>query len=94
MDVDQIAIKIPEGFELDNAEMPASIPLDKIGSYKISAAFNKSTRDLTYQREFVFAKNLGLVFPVASYLRLKSVFDQIHTADNHVITLKQGAGGK
>ena len=82
---------IPQGFEFDNAEMPASIPLDKVGHFKISAAYNKATRELTYQRELIFGQNLGLLFPVTSYLAVKQVFDAIHTADDHVITLKQEA---
>jgi hypothetical protein len=88
-DIDHVTIKIPQGFELDNAEMPASIPMDKVGHFKISAAYNKTRRELTYQRELVFGQNLAVLFPVAAYQAVKTVFDMIHSADDHVITLKQ-----
>lgn len=93
MDVDVVSIKVPEGYELDHADLPGTVDVKQL-TYRLSASFNKSTRELTYKREFTFGKDFALLFPKESYLGLKEVFDAIHAGDNHTITLKQGAAAQ
>ncbi len=88
MDVDYLTIRVPEGYEFDHADIPPNIPLDAVGHYQVSAQYNKATRVLTYQREFVFAKNLALMFKKEAYPAMKQVFDKVHAGDNHTLTLK------
>ena len=44
-------------------------------------------------RELVFGNKGNILFPAESYTAVKKVFDLIHQADEHVLTLKQGAPG-
>lgn len=88
MDVDHVTIRIPDGYELDNADVPPSFPLNEIGGYTISAHFDGAARELIYKREFVFGNNLSLVYPVELYPVLKQIFEMVHTNDNHTISLK------
>jgi hypothetical protein len=54
-------------------------------------AASKDQRILVYKRTFYFGGNEGILFPAASYDTLKQYFDRVYQADNHTITLKQGA---
>jgi hypothetical protein len=94
MDVDHITIKIPEGYELDNADIPPGVPIKDIGNYTLSAQFNKASRELTFQRELVFGKNFALLYPVDAYSALKQLFEIVHTSDNHTLSLKQAAANR
>ncbi len=90
MDVDHVTIRIPEGYELDIADMPPNLPIKDVGHYNISAQFSKATRELTFQRELVFGKSLLFLYPVEAYPALKQIFEIVHTNDNHTISVKQG----
>jgi hypothetical protein len=91
MEKDRVSITVPEGYALDNPDLPGPMNFTKVGHYKVSATIDKSTRTLVYDRELVFAENGGLVFPVETYAALKTAFDRIAKADEHVISLKQEA---
>jgi hypothetical protein len=89
-ETDTIAIKYPEGYELDSADKPSDIAdPDKIGSLKLYMSFSKETRTLNYKRDFHFGGGGRILFPVAAYQPLKNLFDAFHKADTHTITLKQ-----
>lgn len=85
---DELAIELPAGFTLDNAEQPGDLGFGDVGYYKSNLAISKDQRTLYLKRGFRFT---GLVFPKASYAALKQAFEAVHKADNHTITLKQGA---
>lgn len=89
---DHVTIKVPAGFELENAEAPASFGLGTVGDYKVSAKAGNGI--LTYERELVFGKEGALIFPLKTYPVLKQAFDQIHEQDQHSITLRQKAAAK
>jgi hypothetical protein len=86
---DQVTIDLPAGFSLDSAEAPAGFASAPTSEYKPSAAVTQDGRTLIYKRTFYFGGGDNILFPTASYPRLKSYFDQLHTQDNHTITLKQ-----
>jgi hypothetical protein len=46
-----------------------------------------------YKRKFFFGGSDTILFPVEKYDLLKRLFDEIHNADNHMITLKQATAG-
>jgi hypothetical protein len=46
---------------------------------------------LIYHRKFTFGAGEHILFPVASYPALKTLFDMIYQNDAHTITLKQTA---
>lgn len=93
MESDKVDIELPKGYELDHAELPAPIPLQEVGSYKLRARFDTVQRKLLCTRDLVFGNKGSILFPPESYSSVKKVFDLIHQADQHVLTLKQGAPG-
>jgi hypothetical protein len=86
---DDVTIKVPKGFELENAEAPASFGLGGVGEYRVSA--KAGAGQLIYQRKLVFGRGGALIFPLSSYPALKKAFDAIHQEDEHTITLRQKA---
>ena len=87
---DSVEIKLPEGFQLDHAEGPESVNFPPVGQYKAQLSFAAPTNTLKYGRSFVFGKNGSLVFDVSVYKTMKTIFDEVHTNDEHLITLKLG----
>ena len=89
MDVDHVTIHLPDGYELDHADAPSNAPLGPVAHYTVTAQFDHAKRDLIYQRELVFGKNLALMFKKEAYPMFKSFFDAAHAGDNHTISLRQ-----
>ncbi len=88
---DDVTIKVPKGFELENAESPASLGFGALGEYRVSAKADGG--ELLYHRKLIFGRGGTLVFPATSYPALKKVFDAIQEQDQHAITLRQQAAG-
>ncbi len=88
---DVVTIDLPAGYGLDNADQPASFGIEKIGAYEVKIGVTTDKRTLVYKRKFFFGGENRIIFPASSYPKLKQVFDTIYEADNHTITLKQGA---
>ncbi len=87
---DTVEIELPKGFELDNAETPASISdPSKIGLLDIDIRINKANNSLNYKRNFYFANGGKNLFQKDVYQPLKTLFDAFHKADTHTIALKQ-----
>lgn len=102
---DAVAIELPAGFDLDNAEAPVPFIVEGVSQYDVRLQYAKSRRALIYTRSFFFGSNGNLLFPARGsgakvetvYPQLKNVFDRIHARDSHTITLKQAdsdAGGR
>lgn len=85
---DEIEIRYPEGFVLDNAEMPGKFKIADVGDYSFTANVAKAERLLMMKRNFVWAKNGMLFFDAKTYPEMKKVWDQIHTSNTTTITLK------
>jgi len=88
---DDVQIQMPAGFELDHADAPATIDFGRAGKYEVKIVATRSTRKLHYTRKLTFGAAGLIVIPVAEYTPLKQIFDRIHEADNHTLTLKQEA---
>ena len=88
---EQVSIQLPEGFELDHADMPGPITVQKIAYYNAKAAWTGATHTLHYSREFSFGESGVLMIPQKSYPALKALFDSIHEKDGHMITAKLAA---
>jgi hypothetical protein len=90
---DHITIELPEGFELDSPDTPASVTPEmtqKICAQKIKMAASKDGHTLIYDREFYFGSGDNLLlFGLPTYPTLKRLFDMIGQANDHTITLKQ-----
>ena len=89
MEDDSVAIELPAGFALDNAEQPAPFRSANVCEYAVKISVVGKNEELQYKRSFSFG---GLLFPQTSYPGLKQLFDVLHDRDNHTITLKQTAG--
>lgn len=89
---DEVTINLPAGFALDSADAPMGLNAGEVSKYNIKLSVIKDGRTLIYRRDFFFGggKDL-LLFPVAAYSQLKTLFDELHKRDNHTLTLKQGA---
>ncbi len=86
---DQIYIRLPEGYDLDNADIPPSLDLGKAGAYNIKISIAKGAQpELHVVRELNFGNGGAVVFPAQSYAAVKKVFDQIQTRDAHTLAMK------
>ncbi len=88
MEADEVAIELPQGFALDNAESPGDLNFGEVGKYEVKLAVTTDKKTLVYKRNLIFK---GIIFPKASYPSLKQAFDMVHKEDNHAVTLKQDA---
>jgi len=85
---DVVTIHLPNGFELDHAESPASFDFPPSGQYAAKLFIQSATNTLTYQRSFTVAADQRLLLDPVQYAPLKAVFDRIHANDEHIVTLK------
>jgi hypothetical protein len=91
---DHLTIELPEGFVLDNPDAPSPITPEmtqKVCEQRIKMSATKDGHTLIYDRQFFFGGGGATLFPVQSYAALKQLFDMIHQANDHTVTLKQGA---
>lgn len=88
---DEVTIELPQGYVLESPDAPAPFQAQKISEYKVNIKASKDQRLLIYNRSFYFGGNEAILFPAANYHLLKDYFDRVYKADNHAITLKQGA---
>jgi hypothetical protein len=85
---------MPPGYALENAEAPAPFSSGKISEYKPTLGITADGKWLVYKRNFFFGGNGTLLYPVASYVQLKTFFDLLHKEDNHTLALKQTAASQ
>jgi hypothetical protein len=90
---DEVSITLPRGYVLDNADRPAPINAGAASQYEVSMGITNDKTTLIYKRKFFFGGNGTILFPVEKYDVLKQLFEEIHKADNHMITLKQPTAG-
>lgn len=88
---DTITIALPKGYALDNADRPNAIAAGAVCKHEVKMAITKDETKLIYNRSFFFGGNDSVLFPVKTYEQMKRLFDEVHKADNHMITLKQTA---
>ena len=88
---DNLTIILPKGFSLDNAEQPAPISVSGVCGEQINMGISKDGELLVYKRMFFFGAKDAIYFPAENYGQLKSLFEEITKADNHIITLKQAS---
>ena len=86
---DKVTLNLPKGYVLDNADRPAPIAAGAVSKYEVKMGITSDKATLMYGRSFYFGGDDAILFPVENYPLLKQLFDGIHKADNHMITLKQ-----
>ena len=86
---DKVELTLPKGYVLDNADRPAPIAAGLVSKHEVKMGITNDKTTLIYGRSFYFGGDDAILFPVENYALLKQLFDGIHKADNHMITLKQ-----
>ena len=86
---DKVTIALPKGYALDNADRPIPVVAGDVCKHEIGMGVTKDESTFVFTRTFFFGGNNSLLFGVNTYEPLKQLFDAIHKADNHMITLKQ-----
>lgn len=88
-EVDEVHIRLPEGFSLDNADNPGGLDFGEPGSYRLQMGITKGAEpEFQMHREFTFGNKGLLLFQAESYATLKRIFDSIQVRDTHTISLK------
>ena len=89
-DHDEVTIELPEGFDLEGTQTPASLPINQVGEYKMNLSVNADGK-LVYVRDFRFGDNNNVLFPVKAYPQIKRIFDYINKQDTQPVTLSNTA---
>jgi len=85
---DDIAITIPEGFELEKAENPGSVSFGPPGSYDLKMMV-QGKRVLICKRELTFGNQGMIYYPLRNYPALKNIFDEVHRRDSTTFSLRK-----
>jgi hypothetical protein len=85
-EVDQIRIRAPKGFALDNADSPGGMNFGQTGAYELRLGVDKD--EIVTLRELTFGNQGVIFFQPKDYTAVKRVFDQIQIRDAHTISLK------
>jgi hypothetical protein len=91
-ELDEITIKLPEGYAVERGESPGELNLGPPGFHNIVFSL-KGKNELICKREFVFGNSGGIAFSRGLYPTLKEAFDVIHKRDNHMLALRNTGGG-
>lgn len=94
-ETNQVLIKLPEGFDLEDADAPQGMNVQDVGSYTVSIGLTPD-RYIVYGRNFIWGLGGNIMFPAKAYPQVKSVFDAVQKADDHMLTLieSEGASGQ
>ena len=90
---DEVSIKIPEGWELDNATTPGDGEFG-VGGYKVRVSKSQDGTTIIYTRQFDWGRDMRIVYPADAYPQLKKIFDFVYEQDHHVLSFKQRAAGQ
>lgn len=90
-EIDEIALTVPEGLELEAGSAPPDLDLGKAGAYTVEIGWAAAKHTLHYKREFILS---AVVFPVELYPTVKRIFEVIHERDNHTLTFRQVAAAE
>ena len=90
---DEVSIKIPEGWELDNATTPGDGEFG-VGGYKVRVSKSQDGTTIIYTRQFDWGRDMRIVYPADAYPQLKKIFDFVYEQDHHVLSFKQKAAGQ
>ena len=86
---DEVSIRLPQGFALDNADKPGDLNIGKLGAYRVNMTVtNGPDPEFRVLREFVFGNGGAINFQAKDYPSLKAVFDAVQARDGHAISLK------
>jgi hypothetical protein len=88
-EIDEVEIKLPDGYELEGLENPQPIDAAPVSKHELSITTSSDKRTLICNRKFFFGGKGGILYDVKDYPTLKQLFDRFHDADNQTFILKQ-----
>jgi hypothetical protein len=100
--VDPAQLALKEATVEPNADAEAifwDIKIDDRGNagatsqYEVNMEITNDKTAVIYKRKFFFGGGGTILFPVDKYDLVKRLFDELHKADNHMITLKHATAG-
>jgi hypothetical protein len=86
---DNLEITLPADFELDSPDAPGTVASGQILQDKVLLRINKEKNILYYTRDFFFGRSDILLFDVAQYPTMKTLFERVNQADSHSLVLRQ-----
>jgi len=87
---DEVRIKLPAGFKVDNGENPGDLEFGPPGAYKLAMGVTKDN-EFVCGRTLLFGRNGAIMFNREADPSLKNVFDELHRRDSTIISFKQEA---
>ncbi len=89
---DDVEVKVPETFELENAAAPADVRArSDLQTAEYTLAYKPARHTLAYTRDYMFGGEGSIVFTPESYELLKFLFERAHLSDVHSVVLKPRA---
>lgn len=85
---DNVTIRMPDGFRLEEGSAPPGLPAGSWGYYKVGIGMKKSENSIIYKREFSFSP---LLVPREYYKGVKHIFDLVRLNDSHMLTFRAEA---
>ncbi len=83
---DLLTILLPADYQIESGSSPGRTDFEKMGHYLGAIILQPKNRTLTLRRGFI---RPVVNIPVKEYPQLKAMFDEVHTRDTHVLTLKR-----
>jgi hypothetical protein len=90
---DELAIDLPDGWELDQPVSPLSRKLSDVGNYAVEVRKTTDGRQLIYRRRFDWGYGKVVLIPAKSYPAVKQIFDFVQEQDGYTIALKESGSG-
>lgn len=84
--IDEICIKPPENWTLEDASAPGSFPIGTLGNYSATIGVRRKSGTIVLQRKF--SLNSAALDPKV-YPAIKGIFEEVQKKDGHTLTLKQ-----
>ena len=86
-EADEISIQLPDGMNLDNAEVPGTINFGQIGHYAMKVTIKDHV--LTTTRDLTFGDSNVVMLDPSKYQTLQQIYGEIQRRDSHTLALKE-----
>lgn len=91
-ELDDIAIELPVGYELENPDAPGVVQdRSGIAVNNIQISVTNDKRMIVYKRNFSFGNGDVITFGKEVYPGVKGLFEAVYKANTHALTLRQVA---
>jgi len=89
---DTVTVAAPEGYEFDDASVPAPSKLADHFSYETTVTLSSNRREATFTRALVICGDKQIVYAPDEYAGIKKFFDAVTAGDGFALTLRKPAG--